>query len=262
MLDRLFGKKPVDAGLGEDLTKEYSDVKNWKLSIDTSSIHDFNILNTPNILQFYLEHWNNGIKEQTSKKLQVLPGKVFEFWTKPEFGNKISVNLRNYFKVVFKQSQTNRGDNEDYWDRKMIIDKEHLKQYLNEITPLIFLFDHLNYGYNMVQTQSRYETTYLRGASGWDVNWDTKHTFDRDHKQREFIKYQNANSGNPTTEWISIEDRKTYVFDNPVTGQIESFMMKKYFPEENQIEQYDRVHELLGIAERNKLDIRLEFNVM
>ncbi len=142
----------------------------------------------PANLSFYLENWNNRIEERTSKKIEVLPGKVFSFWTLPQYSAKISTEIIEYFKEVFKQTQTNRGDNEDYWERQLDLNVDMLEKYLKEIRPFVFQFDHLNFGYKMIQIQSRYETTYIRGASGYAVNWDTKHTYDKDNEKRRFIR--------------------------------------------------------------------------
>lgn len=243
-----------------DYTKEYYDINNWKLEIETNSISDFSIMNFPANLKFYLENWNINIVNRTSKKLEVLPGKVFGFWTLPQYSAIISVEIIEYFKVVFKQTQTNRGDNEDYWERQLDLNIEILEKYLKEIRPFVFHFDHLNYGYKMVQIQSRYETTYLRGSGGYDVNWDTKHTYERNNEKREFIRFEKIIDKEKAIEWLPIEDRKLYLFDNPKTGESEGFIIKKDFPEEAQVGQYDRVLELLNISQRNDLNIKLKFN--
>lgn len=185
MIGMLFGKYKIESiSKGMDYTKEYYDINNWKLEVETGSINDFSILNLPAILNFYLENWNNNIEDRTSNKIEVLPGKVFGFWTLPQYSTKISPEIISYFKDVFKQTKTNKGDAEDYWERQLDLNIEILEKYLQEIKPFVFQFDHLNYGYKMMQIQSRFEATYLRGASGYDVNWDTKHTYERDNKKR------------------------------------------------------------------------------
>ncbi len=261
MIGKLFGKNKVEAiALGIDYSIEYTDINNWKLDVETNAIPGFRLFHYPAILDFYLKNWNNDIEERTAKRIEVLPGKVFGFWTLPLYSHRISAEIVGYFKDVFKQTQINKGDDEDYWERQENLDMDILEGYLKEIKPFVFQFDHQHYGYQMVQISSRYEATHLRGANGYDVNWSTEHTFDKANDKREFIRFEQHADKDRKVDWLPIEDRKLYLFDNPKTGVPEGFMIKKTFPEEVQIEQYDRVCELVGLARHHKLPIRLRFN--
>ncbi len=266
MLKNLFGnnknEKPSTTSVGVDYSSEYNDIKGWKFEIDTSSIDNFSIIDLPNNLSFYLENWSHNLVERTSKKLEVLPGKVLEFWTLPTFSNKISLEVTEVFKEIFKQTQTNRGDLEDYWERITEIDISILDNYLKEINEFVYQLDHTNYGYQMIQTQSKYETTSLRGASGFEVYWSTQHTYDKTDEKREFIKFETSENGTKKIEWIPIEDRKLYLFENPKTNKKECFLIKKTFPDEEQINQYDRLVEFFRLARRHKLPIIVKFNQM
>jgi len=266
MLKNIFGnsknREKSESSNGIDYSNEYSDIRGWKFEIDTSTIDKFSIIEFPNNLNFYLENWSHNLIERTSKKLEVLPGRTLEFWTLPTYSNRISTDVIDVFKKVFKQTQTNRGDSGNYWERITEIEITILEKYLNDIKEFVYLFDYSNYGYQMIQIQSKYETTSLRGASGYDAYWGTQHTFDKENEKREFIKFETTENGNKKIEWIPIKDRKLYLFDNPKTNEKEGFLIRKLYPEEVQIHQYDRLTELFRIARRHKLPITVRFNQM
>jgi hypothetical protein len=240
-------------------TQKYYDIESWKLKIDTSSTPDFSILDHPLNAEFYLKNLSYDIAQNTAKCIELFAGKIFKMWTLTEHSHLISTEVIEHFKHVFRHEQSEDGKN--YWEREEeLINIEILQKYIDEIRIHAHQIDQTDYGYMLLNTTTDYDSTRQRASSGHPGTWNTYHTFDKNSDQREFIKYEIERDNQCITEWIPIEDRKLYIFENPRSNRPDTFLVRKCFPEEARISQYNRLVEFIRIARKYKLPITTQFH--